>query len=123
MANVLGFDLGLRDAVGDIDLRLRGAEIEFPKVTVGGTHTALMAAALAEGTTVLHNAAREPEVVDLADCLVKMGARIRGAGESTVEIEGVARLSGARPQALVAARSTRWESTFCPAAWPRSRSA
>ena len=74
---------------------LRGAEIEFPKVTVGGTHTALMAAALAEGTTVLHNAAREPEVVDLADCLVKMGARIRGAGESTVEIEGVARLSGA----------------------------
>eukprot|EP01037_Dinobryon_pediforme_P028843 gene28843-32265_t len=74
---------------------LRGAEIEFPKVTVGGTHTALMAAALADGTTVLHNAAREPEVVDLADCLVKMGARIRGAGESTVEIEGVARLSGA----------------------------
>ena len=74
---------------------LRCAEIEFPKVTVGGTHTALMAAALAQGTTVLHNAAREPEVVDLADCLVKMGARIKGAGESTVEIEGVSRLSGA----------------------------
>ena len=62
---------------------LRGAEIVFPKVTVGGTHVALMAAALADGTTVLHNAAREPEVLDLADLLVKMGAKIRGAGEST----------------------------------------
>ena len=60
---------------------LRGAEIEFPKVTVGGTHTALMGAALARGTTVLRNAAREPEIVDLADCLNKMGARIfRGGG-------------------------------------------
>jgi UDP-N-acetylglucosamine 1-carboxyvinyltransferase len=75
---------------------LRGAEITFPKVTVGGTHVALMAAALAQGTTVLHNAAREPEVMDLADLLAKMGAKITGAGQSTVEIEGVARLNGAK---------------------------
>ena len=75
---------------------LIGAEIEFPKVTVGGTHTALMAASLARGTSVLHNAACEPEVVDLADCLVKMGARIKGAGQSTIEIEGVGALYGAR---------------------------
>jgi len=79
---------------------LRGAEIVFPKVTVGGTHVALMAAALAEGTTVLHNAAREPEVVDLADLLTKMGARIKGAGQSVVEIEGVARLGGAKHKVL-----------------------
>ena len=75
---------------------LAGAEIDFPKVTVGGTHTALMAASLARGTTVLRNAAREPEVVDLADCLIKMGARIKGAGQSTIEIEGVGSLFGAR---------------------------
>jgi UDP-N-acetylglucosamine 1-carboxyvinyltransferase len=79
---------------------LRGAVINFPKVTVGGTHTALMAASLAHGTTVLHNAAREPEIVDLADCLVKMGARIKGAGQSTIEIEGVASLGGARHAVL-----------------------
>ena len=79
---------------------LRGAEITFPKVTVGGTHVALMAAALAHGTTVLHNAAREPEVLDLANLLVKMGAKIRGAGESTVEIDGVARLNGAKHSVL-----------------------
>ena len=79
---------------------LRGAEIDFPKVTVGGTHTALMGAALARGTTVLRNAAREPEIVDLADCLNKMGARISGAGESTIEIEGVASLHGARHAVL-----------------------
>ncbi len=75
---------------------LIGAEIHFPKVTVGGTHTALMAASLAKGGTLIVNAAREPEIVDLADCLNKMGARIKGAGQSTIEIEGVARLSGAR---------------------------
>ncbi|QGM45322.1 UDP-N-acetylglucosamine 1-carboxyvinyltransferase [Methylocystis heyeri] len=75
---------------------LRGAEIVFPKVTVGGTHTALMGAVLARGVTVLRNAAREPEIVDLAECLNKMGARIHGAGQSTVEIEGVTSLHGAR---------------------------
>jgi UDP-N-acetylglucosamine 1-carboxyvinyltransferase len=74
---------------------LKGAEISFEKVTVGGTHTALMAASLAHGTTVIHNAAREPEIVDLADCLNKMGARIRGAGSSVIEVSGVARLGGA----------------------------
>ncbi|CAO4181825.1 UDP-N-acetylglucosamine 1-carboxyvinyltransferase [Methylorubrum aminovorans] len=75
---------------------LRGAEIDFPKVTVGGTHVALMAAALAYGTTVIDNAAREPEVVDLAECLSKMGARIEGAGTSRIVVEGVARLGGTR---------------------------
>ncbi|MBV8568661.1 MAG: UDP-N-acetylglucosamine 1-carboxyvinyltransferase [Methylobacteriaceae bacterium] len=79
---------------------LKGAEIVFPKVTVGGTHTALMAAALAQGTSVICNAAREPEVQDLAECLVKMGARIKGGGTSTIEVEGVARLSGARHAVL-----------------------
>jgi UDP-N-acetylglucosamine 1-carboxyvinyltransferase len=79
---------------------LRGADIVFPKVTVGGTHVALMAAALAQGTTVIHNAAREPEVGDLADLLGKMGAKIRGAGESVIEIEGVARLNGAKHRVL-----------------------
>ncbi len=79
---------------------LKGAEIAFPKVTVGGTHTALMAAALANGHTSLLNAAREPEVVDLAECLNRMGARIKGAGTSTIEIEGVTRLSGARHSVL-----------------------
>jgi UDP-N-acetylglucosamine 1-carboxyvinyltransferase len=79
---------------------LLGAEIEFPKVTVGGTHVALMAAATAHGATVVVNAAREPEVVDLADCLNKMGARIRGAGTSRIEIQGVARLNGANHRVL-----------------------
>ncbi len=79
---------------------LRGAEVAFPKVTVGGTHTALMAAALADGRTTVINAAREPEVVDLADCLNKMGARIAGAGTSTIAIDGVARLHGARHAVL-----------------------
>jgi UDP-N-acetylglucosamine 1-carboxyvinyltransferase len=79
---------------------LRAAEIVFPKVTVGGTHTAMMAATLARGSTVIENAAQEPEVVDLADCLNKMGARISGAGTSRIEIEGVSRLSGARHRVL-----------------------
>jgi UDP-N-acetylglucosamine 1-carboxyvinyltransferase len=79
---------------------LAGAEIEFPKVTVGGTHVALMAAATARGATLISNAAREPEVEDLADCLNKMGARIRGAGSSRIEIQGVARLNGAHHRVL-----------------------
>jgi UDP-N-acetylglucosamine 1-carboxyvinyltransferase len=74
---------------------LQGGEIVFPKVTVGGTHVALMAATLASGTTVIENAAREPEVVDLASCLSKMGARISGAGTSRITIEGVSTLHGA----------------------------
>jgi len=79
---------------------LRGGEINFPKVTVGGTHTALMAASLASGTTVIENAAREPEIVDLADCLNKMGAKITGAGASRIVIEGVSKLNGARHAVL-----------------------
>lgn len=87
-------------AVAKAPKGLRGAEIVFPKVTVGGTHVALMAAALAEGTTVLQNAAREPEIGDLAELLNKMGAKIRGAGSSTIEIDGVARLNGAKHRVL-----------------------
>jgi UDP-N-acetylglucosamine 1-carboxyvinyltransferase len=79
---------------------LRGGEIAFPKVTVGGTHISIMAASLANGTTVIENAAREPEIVDVADCLNKMGARISGAGTSRVVVEGVARLGGARHSVL-----------------------
>ncbi|MGO9358228.1 MAG: UDP-N-acetylglucosamine 1-carboxyvinyltransferase [Xanthobacteraceae bacterium] len=79
---------------------LRGAEIAFPKVTVSGTHVALMAASLARGTTVIDNAAREPEIVDVADCLNKMGARICGAGTARIVGEGVAKLGGARHQVL-----------------------
>jgi len=75
---------------------LRGGEIAFPKVTVGGTHTAIMAASLANGTTVIENAAREPEIGDVADCLNKMGAKISGAGTSRIVVEGVPRLRGAR---------------------------
>jgi UDP-N-acetylglucosamine 1-carboxyvinyltransferase len=74
---------------------LKGAEIAFPKVTVSGTHVALMAATLADGTTVIDNAAREPEVADLAECLVRMGAKISGAGTSRIVVDGVARLHGA----------------------------
>src|SRR5674476_1348838 len=79
---------------------LRGGDIVFPKVTVGGTHTALMAAATANGTTVIENAAREPEIGDVADCLNKMGARISGAGTSRIVVDGVARLHGARHAVL-----------------------
>src|SRR5438270_13407919 len=79
---------------------LKGGEIVFPKVTVGGTHTALMAASLAHGATVIENAAREPEVVDVADCLIKMGAKISGAGTSRIVVEGVSRLNGARHSVL-----------------------
>ncbi|ATJ82170.1 UDP-N-acetylglucosamine 1-carboxyvinyltransferase [Halomonas beimenensis] len=78
-----------------VDGRLKGATIFFDTVTVTGTENLLMAAALAEGTTVLENAAREPEVVDLAECLIKMGARIRGHGTDTIVVEGVERLHGA----------------------------
>ena len=79
---------------------LRGGEIDFAKVTVGGTHTALMAASLAQGATLIKNAACEPEVKDLADCLNKMGAKIKGAGTSRIEIEGVGSLHGARHAVL-----------------------
>ena len=75
--------------------RLQGAKYYMDLVTVTGTENLMMAAALAEGTTILENAAKEPEVVDLADCLNKMGAKITGAGTDTITIVGVERLTGA----------------------------
>jgi len=80
--------------------RLKGARIVLDLVTVTGTENLLMAATLAQGTTVLENAAREPEVVDLADCLNAMGAKIDGAGTDTIVIEGVDSLHGANYQVL-----------------------
>src|SRR5690606_22191063 len=80
--------------------RLRGARITFDLVTVTGTENLLMAATLAEGTTVLENAAREPEVVDLARALVAMGARIEGAGTDRIEIEGVDELRPANHEVI-----------------------
>ena len=80
---------------GRVDGRLRGAAIVFPFVSVGATENLLMAAALADGRTVLSNAAREPEIGDLATCLVAMGARIEGIGGDTLTIDGVDRLHGA----------------------------
>ena len=73
---------------------LKGATIEFPFASVGATENILMAATLAKGTTVIKNAAREPEIVDLADCLRKMGAHISGDGSSVITIEGVEKLHG-----------------------------
>ncbi|HUO35503.1 MAG TPA: UDP-N-acetylglucosamine 1-carboxyvinyltransferase [Candidatus Acidoferrum sp.] len=75
--------------------RLRGAEFRFPKITVTGTENVLTAAVLAEGETILENCALEPEVTDLAELLIKMGAKIEGAGTSTLRVRGVERLHGA----------------------------
>ncbi len=74
--------------------RLRGVRLNLDMVTVTGTENLMMAATLARGTTIIENAAREPEVIDLANCLIKMGARIEGAGSDRIEIEGVETLSG-----------------------------
>jgi UDP-N-acetylglucosamine 1-carboxyvinyltransferase len=74
---------------------LEGARVAFPKVSVGATHAVLMAATLAKGETVIENAAREPEIGDVAECLIKMGARIEGVGTSTLRIAGTSRLEGA----------------------------
>ena len=79
---------------------LVGGHYTFPKVSVGATHVMMMAATLATGTTVIENAAREPEVADLAKCLNAMGAKISGAGTSTITIEGVTSLHGARHRVL-----------------------
>ncbi len=80
--------------------RLRGGRVEFPMVSVGATENVLMAATLAGGTTVIDNAAREPEIVDLADCLVALGADIEGAGTSRIVVRGVERLHGGRHQVI-----------------------
>jgi len=79
---------------------LVGNRIVFPKVSVGATHCTLMAASLARGETIIENAAREPEVGDLANCLVKMGAKIEGIGSSSLQIQGVERLHGAEHTVL-----------------------
>jgi len=94
----MGAELDLRD--GYIHARaksgrLQGAVVEFPFVSVGATENALMAATLARGTTVLKNAAREPEIVDLAQCLRRMGAQVEGEGSGTITIQGVTSLDGA----------------------------
>ncbi len=94
----MGAELDLRD--GYVHAKapsggLKGGIVEFPFASVGATENALMAATLAKGTTVIRNAAREPEIVDLAQCLRKMGAQIEGEGTSTIEIQGVETLGGA----------------------------
>ena len=93
----LGAQIELRDGYvhAKAPQGLRGATIEFPFVSVGATENALLAATLAQGTTILKQAAREPEIVDLAECLIAMGAQIDGHGTSTITIQGVDRLHGA----------------------------
>ncbi len=81
---------------GSVNGRLKGAKIHFEKVSVGATENVLMAATLAEGITELHNAAKEPEIVDLAKCLNAMGAKITGEGTSVITIEGVEKLHAAK---------------------------
>ena len=98
----MGAELDLRD--GYVHARapkgLRGAVVAFPLVSVGATENALMAATLAKGTTVLQNAAREPEIVDLARCLRAMGAQIDGEGTATITVEGVDAMHGATHQVV-----------------------
>ena len=93
----LGATLDLRDGYvhATAPSGLRGATFRFPTVSVGATENVLMAATLARGTTVLENAAREPEIVDLATCLRRMGAQIEGDGTARIEVQGVDRLAGA----------------------------
>ncbi len=95
-----------------------GAEVQFDRITVTGTEDLLMAAVLARGETVIHNAAREPEVADLAALLGKMGADIEGAGSSTVRVRGVGRLGGAE-HTIIADRIET--GTFLIAAAPDAR--
>jgi UDP-N-acetylglucosamine 1-carboxyvinyltransferase len=98
--------MGLKELGADIDIDagyviarapkgLRGARVVFPKVSVGATHNVLLAAALAKGETVIENAAREPEIGDVATCLSKMGAKVEGIGTSTLRVQGRDRLEGA----------------------------
>ncbi|MCO6389294.1 UDP-N-acetylglucosamine 1-carboxyvinyltransferase [Aliihoeflea sp. 40Bstr573] len=102
---------GLRALSADIEIEqgyiiakakagLIGARYVFPKVSVGATHVLMMAATLAKGQTILENAAQEPEVVNLAECLNAMGAKVSGAGTATIVIEGVSRLHGARVEVI-----------------------
>ncbi|MEM8772976.1 MAG: UDP-N-acetylglucosamine 1-carboxyvinyltransferase [Pseudomonadota bacterium] len=100
--SAMGADIELEDGyvVASAPSGLAGAEISFPFVSVGATEHAMLAAVLANGKTVLSNAAREPEISDLADCLTTMGANISGAGTSIIEIEGVERLHGGEHRVL-----------------------
>ena len=102
-----------------VDGRLQGAVIDFDKVSVGATENTLMAASLAKGTTIINNAAREPEVCDLANCLVSMGAKIEGIGTSQITIEGVDRLHKASHR--VVADRIEAGSFACAAAITRGR--
>ncbi len=99
---LMGAELDLSD--GYVNAKapggLKGARVDFPFVSVGATENLLMAATLAKGTTVLGNAAREPEIVDLADCLKAMGAQIEGAGTSEITIQGVDQLNGTTHRVL-----------------------
>lgn len=95
---LMGADIELRDGYLHAKAQggaLKGAVIDFPFASVGATENIMMAATLAKGTTIINNAAREPEIVDLADCLRAMGAQIEGDGTSRIEIQGVDRLHGA----------------------------
>tara|TARA_B100001250_G_scaffold230196_1_gene197591 strand:- start:1936 stop:3195 length:1260 start_codon:yes stop_codon:yes gene_type:complete len=95
--SAMGADINIEDGYikASAKGRLKGAKISFDPVSVTGTENVIMAACLAEGTTTILNAAKEPEVVDLTNCLIKMGAKIKGAGSDTIEIEGVEVLQGA----------------------------
>ena len=92
----MGADLELRDGYihASANGGLKGADIDFPTASVGATENVLMAASLADGKTVIRNAAREPEIVDLANCLKRMGAAIEGDGSETITVEGVKQLGG-----------------------------
>ena len=93
MGATIGYEHGYIEARAE---RLKGAHINFDKITVTGTEDLLMAAVLAEGETIMENCAREPEVTDLAALLTAMGAKIEGAGTSVIKVQGVEKLHGAR---------------------------
>ena len=93
-------DLAQGYVIADAPAGLTGAEVVFPMVSVGATENVLMAACLAKGRTVIVNAAREPEIVDLGNCLIKMGAEITGLGTSRIVVDGVSRLHGAEHAVL-----------------------
>ena len=92
----MGADIVVEDGYikASVEDRLKGARVFFDTVTVTGTENILMAAALADGESILENSAREPEVVDLAECLIRMGAKIEGHGTDTIRVQGVERLHG-----------------------------